>query len=173
MPTVHELLTQRVAAKKPAIEQASGSVKAATKREPVMIDDAGLDKLASALDAIAAGKWDPEVAKRALVKTAQILRQVKVERSFLINEQAKVLHKEAASRVVKELVDRGIYSNEDMAALIEKVSKLNNLDAVKQAAELVQPATKKALPIGTVEKAASGNSREANMMEDPAIAFLI
>lgn len=175
MATVHELLVQKAAARKPVVtEPVAASVKTASKKEPVMIDDAGLDKLASALEMVAAGKLTPELSKQVLVKSAQIMRQVKVERAFLIDEQAKVLHKEAASKVAKELVDRGIYTETDIAGLVEKVAQLNNLEAVKKAVELVQPAAKKALPIGTVEKsAAPGNSREAKMMEDPAIQFLM
>jgi polyhydroxyalkanoate synthesis regulator phasin len=175
MATVHELLVKQAAARKPvASEQPEGAVKKASKKEPVMIDDAGLDKLAAALEMVAAGKLTPELSKQVLVKSAQVMRQVKVERAFLIEEQAKSLHKESASNLAKELVNRGIYSDEDIAGLVEKVAQLNNLDAVKKAVELVQPTAKKALPIGTVEKsAASGNSREAKLMEDPAIAFLM
>ena len=147
MPTVHELLVQKVAsgqAAAPAAAQAS-------KKEPVMIDDAGLDKLASTLEAIAAGKWTVEAANQVLLKTAQIIRQVKVERAYLINDKAETMHKEAASKVAGDLVKKGIYSDGELSALTEKVAKINNLDAFKQAVELVQPA-KKGLPIGTVEK---------------------
>ena len=155
MPTVHELLVSKV---KADVKVASAAPQAVSKKEPVMIDDAGLDKLAQALEAIVAGSFDAKTVKTILTKTAHVLRQVKAQRSYLIDEVAQTEHTKAASALASELVRRGVYTEKDLGDLVQKVAKLNNLDAVKQAAELFQPAAKKELPIGTVEKAAAPGS---------------
>ena len=81
------------------------------------------------------------------------------------------MHKDSASKFANELVTRGICTREELEGMVEKITKIGNLEAVKNAVEIVQP--KKDLPIGSVEKVASRNSREAKMMEDPAIQYLM
>jgi len=113
--------------------------------------------------------------KELLLKVASVVRQLKRERDFLVDELATAMHKESASTVAKDLVQRGIYSQEELDSAVEKVSKVKHLGALKEALAIVQP--KKDLPIGTVEKTAEANGAvsdaERKMMEDPAIQHLL
>jgi len=112
-----------------------------------------------------------EQHKQLLIKTAQVIRQLKAERDYLINELATHMHKESASKFANELVEKGIFTQQELEEKVSEISKIGNLGAVKKALELVQP--KKDLPIGSVEKVASVGSEEQKLLEDPAIAFLM
>lgn len=116
-----------------------------------------------------------EQHKQLLLKTATVIRQLKAERDWLVNELATKMHKESASKFANELVQRGICTREELDQMVEKISKIGNLGAVKQAVDIVQP--RKDLPIGQVEKTASEmgsmSAAERKMLEDPAIQFLM
>jgi hypothetical protein len=115
--------------------------------------------------------------KDLLLKVAGIVRQTKRERDFVIDELAVHMHKESASTVAKDLVQRGVYTPEELDQTVEKVSKLKHLGSLKEALAIIQP--KKDLPIGEVEKVASVGTRgeisdaERKLLEDPAIQFLM
>lgn len=114
-----------------------------------------------------------ESQKTLLIKTATVIRQLKAERDYLVTELAKSMHKESASKLANDLVARGICTREELEGMVAKITKIGNLDAVKQAVEIVQP--KKELPIGSVEKVASvkAGSAEEKLMQDPAVQYLM
>ncbi len=117
-----------------------------------------------------------EEHRKLLIKTAQVIRQLQREKNYLIEKLATKHHEEHASFIAKDLVKRGIHSQEELEELVAKVAKLKNLGAVKEAAELFSPG--KDLPFGEVEKVASDNigpasDRERKLLEDPAIQYLM
>lgn len=117
-----------------------------------------------------------EEHRKLLIKTAQVIRQLQREKSYLIEKLATKHHEEHASFIARDLVKRGIHSQEELEDLVSKVAKMKNLGAVKDAAELFAPS--KDLPIGEVEKVASENlgpisDRERKLLEDPAIQYLM
>ena len=155
--TLHEKLVQGKVA-----------VKTAAARPPV--DDVGLDKLASAIELLANGETN-ETHKKLLLKTAEIIRNQQKRETWLVQELAQHMHKESASKFANELVARGICTKEELDAMVEKISKIGNLEAVKKAVEIVQP--KRELPIGQVEKVASVKGQGDRFLEDPAIQYLM
>ncbi len=116
--------------------------------------------------------------KDLLLKVAGIVRQQRVREEFLVNELATKMHKESASTVAKDLVKRGIYTQEELEAATDEVSKVAHLGSLKTALAIVQP-QKKGLPIGEVEKVASVGAKgevsdaERKMLDDPAIQYLL
>lgn len=117
-----------------------------------------------------------EEHRKLLIKTAQVIRQFQREKKYLIEKLATKHHEENASSIARDLVKRGIHSQEELEDLVSKVAKMRNLGAVKDAAELFAPSQN--LPIGEVEKVASDNlgpvnDRERKLLEDPAVQFLM
>lgn len=133
----------------------------------VAVDGVGtkLEKVANVKDA----------QKQLLTKTAEVLRILKAQNNYLVDELASAMQKESVSKFARELVERGICSEKELTEMVEKMTKVGNLDAVRQALDIVQP--KKGLPIGAVEKqgavatVSSGGKRD--IMEDPAVQFLM
>lgn len=143
--------------------------------EAVEIDSAGVEKLASIL----AGVQTPNATLRALLeKTAWALRTLSVQKDYLVGELAGRMQHEDAAKVAQDLVKREIISQDDVAAMTEKVAKLKNLGSLKEAIELVHK-PKKELPLGTVEKSAAQErgetetSAEIWLKKDPAAQFLL
>lgn len=117
-----------------------------------------------------------EEHRKLLIKTAQVIRQLQREKKYLVEKLATKHHEENASSIARDLIKRGIHTQEELEDLVSKIAKMNNLGAVKQATELVAPSTD--LPIGEVAKVASENlgpisDRERKLMEDPAIQYLM
>lgn len=113
--------------------------------------------------------------KALLIKTAAVIRQLKRERDWLVDQLATRMHKESASKFAKELVDRGIFTQQELDEKVEKLSSLGNLKAVQAAVDIVQP--KKDLPIGSVETKTAGaenmSDADRRILEDPAIQYLM
>lgn len=117
-----------------------------------------------------------EEHRKLLIKTAQVIRQLQREKKYLVEKLATKHHEEHASSIARDLVKRGIHSQEELEDLVSKVAKLKNLGAVKDAADLFSPS--KTLPFGEVEKVASENlgpisDRERKLLEDPAVQYLM
>ena len=115
-----------------------------------------------------------EKSKQLLLKTAAVIRQLKSERDWLVDQLATHMHKESASKFAKELVERGIFSQDEIDEKVEKISGLKDLKSVQAAVDIVhQPKTD--LSIGSVEKVATADMSQADrrMTEDPAIQYLL
>jgi hypothetical protein len=108
-----------------------------------------------------------------LLKTAAkviIAQQKQID--YMVEELAKANHAKSASKLASSLIAQGVGTQEEAAELAEKIAKIGNLSAVKQALELL-PRPKKDLPIGSVEKVAEDKTAEHKLMEDPAVEFLM
>jgi len=107
-------------------------------------------------------------------KSAQALRVTVRQRDYLIDELAERMQEKSASAFAKELVDRGIWTREELEAKTAELMKIPNLGAVKQAVDLL-PKPAKAPSIGEVDKEAQAihSGMDKKYAEDPAVQFLI
>lgn len=166
MATGQERLAQLTARTSPVQEKV-----AATPASEIEFDTVGVVQLAGLLDKVA--EANPKLGA-LLEKSAQALRVTVKQRDYLIDELAERMQEKSASAFAKELVDRGIWTREELESKTAELMKIPNLGAVKQAVELL-PRPAKAPSIGEVDKEAQAahSGMDKKYAEDPAVQFLM
>lgn len=103
-----------------------------------------------------------------LLKAAGTIEQLAKEREFLIDKLAEALHEKQASKIARDMGERGLIAPEDIEKKASELAKEDDLGIVRKAVDLAE----RGFDLGKLEKRASVDGVADGEEMDPLTAYL-